>query len=120
MTPTALTITLKNKTTSSEVYAYIAGQALDKNNAFFLLKSDGKTPYFPKNPPAGTTCQPLDEDCGIPLGKPGTDTKVTIPRVAGGRINFSIDKRLIFLLNPGRNGPALVEPSVTNPGDPNI
>src|SRR3569833_143032 len=41
------------------------------------------------------------------------------PRVlvkAGGRIWFSRDAKLTFLLNPG---PALVEPSVLNPSDPN-
>jgi len=37
--------------------------------------------------------------------------------MAGGRIWFSIDQPLTFLVNPG---PALVEPSVTNPADPNI
>jgi hypothetical protein len=42
---------------------------------------------------------------------------VTIPHIAGGRIWFSVDAPLTFLLNPG---PALVEPSVTNYSDPNI
>jgi hypothetical protein len=37
--------------------------------------------------------------------------------VAGGRIWFSVDNTLTFFLNPG---PALVEPSVTNPSDVNI
>lgn len=41
---------------------------------------------------------------------------MTIPRTAGGRIWFSRDATLTFLLNPG---PALVEPSVTNTSDPN-
>lgn len=41
---------------------------------------------------------------------------MTIPRTAGGRIWFSQDATLTFLLNPG---PALVEPSVTNESDPN-
>ena len=43
--------------------------------------------------------------------------RITIPRVAGGRIWFSIGSPLTFLLNPG---PALVEPSVSNASDPNI
>jgi hypothetical protein len=41
---------------------------------------------------------------------------VRIPKIAGGRIWFSIGSKLTFLLNPG---PAVVEPSVTNPSDPN-
>lgn len=39
-----------------------------------------------------------------------------IPRLAGGRIWFSVGARLQFLLNPG---PGLVEPSVFNQADPN-
>lgn len=58
----------------------------------------------------------LQEDCAIPLGKPGNTTNITIPQIAGGRI-WIVDGKLTFLLNPG--GPALVEPSVLNPSDPN-
>jgi len=43
--------------------------------------------------------------------------KIAIPHIAGGRIWFSLGQPLTFRLNPG---PALVEPSVTNPSDPNI
>lgn len=58
----------------------------------------------------------LQEDCAIPLGAPGNTTTITIPQIAGGRI-WIVDGQLTFLLNPG--GPALVEPSVLNPSDPN-
>jgi len=47
---------------------------------------------------------------------------VTIPRIAGGRIWFSIDSPLTFLLNPGptpNDRPGLVEPSISNAADPN-
>jgi len=40
----------------------------------------------------------------------------TVPRIAGGRIWFSIGKPLQFFVNPG---PGLVEPSIFNPADPN-
>ena len=59
---------------------------------------------------------PLQEDCAIPLGKPGNTVHITIPQIAGGRI-WIAEGHLTFLLNPG--GPALVEPSVLNPSDPN-
>jgi hypothetical protein len=108
-------IALQNQTTSSTVYAYITGQALDNKNALFLLQSDGKTHYFPTSPPS--TGSPLTENCAIPLGAPGNTVTVTVPHLAGSRIWFSVDSTLTFLLNPG---PALVEPSVTNPSDPNI
>ena len=107
-------IALQNQTASSNVYAYITGQALDNNNALFLLQSDGKTYYYPTSP--SSTGSALSQDCAIPLGAPGNTTTVTVPHLAGSRIWFSVDGTLTFLLNPG---PALVEPSVTNPSDPN-
>jgi len=114
MAPT-LNIALKNTTSSSTVYAYITGLAINNGNALFLLRSDGQTPYYPTSP--SSTGSPLGVNCAIPLGAPGSTTNVVIPQIAGGRIWFSVDNPLVFLLNPG---PALVEPSVTNPSDPNI
>lgn len=107
-------IALQNQTSSSTVYAYITGQALDNNNALFLLQSDGKTYYYPTSP--SSVGSALGQNCAIPLGAPGNTTTVTVPHLAGSRIWFSVDGTLTFLLNPG---PALVEPSVTNPSDPN-
>jgi hypothetical protein len=112
--PNSLTIQLCNQTTSDQVYAYITGLAIQHNGARVLLKSNGRDLYFPTSPPA--ILQPLVEDCAIPLGAPGNTVTVQIPQMAGGRIWFSRDARLTFLLNPG---PALVEPSVLNPTDPN-
>lgn len=92
-----------------------AGQALNNNNALFLLRADGKTAYYPGSP--SSTGQPLGEDIAIRLGAPGSVTTVTVPQIAGGRIWFSQDAKLVFLLNPG---PGLVEPSIFNQSDPNI
>lgn len=110
-----LNIELQNRTNSHDVYAYITGQALDNGNHVCLIKADGRTPYYPESPPG--TITPLSENCSIRLGGQGSTTTVTIPHLAGGRIWFSIGKELTFYLNPG---PAIVEPSVTNPSDPNI
>ncbi|KAJ5550824.1 hypothetical protein N7461_005522 [Penicillium sp. DV-2018c] len=109
-----LNFALRNNTTSSQVYAYITGRALDNNGALFLLRSDGRTAYYPTSP--SNILSPLAYDCGIPLGRPGNTTTITIPHLAGARLWFSQDSRLTFFLNPG---PALVEPSVSNPSDPN-
>ncbi|KAI1608470.1 hypothetical protein EDD37DRAFT_174150 [Exophiala viscosa] len=109
-----LSVALQNQTTSSTVYAYITGQAMDNNNALFLLAADAKTPYYPTSPSA--TGSQLAQNCAIELGAPGNTVTATIPHIAGGRIWFSIGSPITFLLNPG---PALVEPSVTNPSDPN-
>ncbi|KAK7737754.1 hypothetical protein SLS53_006374 [Cytospora paraplurivora] len=113
-TDSTLSIALVNNTSSSTVYAYITGLASQDNNAVFLLESDGSTGYYPTSPSSTGTA--LSADCAIALGAPGSSKTVTIPQLSGGRIWFSKDATLTFLLNPG---PALVEPSVTNTSDPN-
>jgi chitodextrinase len=115
-TAATLAIDLQNNTGSNTVYAYVTGQAIDNGNAVFLLRADGQTPYYPTSPASAGS--PLQADCAIPLNPSGSSPRrITIPRVAGGRIWFSIDNTLTFRLNPG---PAIIEPSVTNLSDPNI
>ncbi len=115
-TATTLTVNLVNNTGSDTVYAYVTGLAIDNGNALMLLEADGQTPYYPSSPSAPGSA--LAADCSIPLNAPGGAAKpITIPHLAGARIWFSIGSPLTFTLNPG---PALIEPSVTNPSDPNI
>ncbi|KAH7134436.1 hypothetical protein EDB81DRAFT_903415 [Dactylonectria macrodidyma] len=111
--PQSLQIALKNSSNSDQIHAYITGIALQHNGQRCLLKQDGKSLYFPQQ--VSSIGSPLAEDCAIVLGPPGSTVTVTIPQMAGGRIWISQGK-LTFLLNPG---PALVEPSVLNPSDPN-
>ena len=113
-TPATLNISLVNRTNSGAVYAYITGLDLNRNNTPLFLQADGHTVYHPASPGAPQTL--LSADCAIALGGPGNTRNVTIPRIAGGRIWFSVDARLTFLINPG---PAIVEPSVSNPSDLN-
>lgn len=98
-----LNVVLQNKTTSNTVYAYITGQAINNSNALVLLQADGKSLYFPTSPSSNGS--PLAVDCGIRLGAPGSNTVVTIPQIAGGRIWFCVGGPLTFLLN---TGPGLV------------
>jgi hypothetical protein len=114
MTRELLHISLQNTTRSSTLYAHITGRAVDRNDALVMIQADGTTPYYPKSP--DTILSPLGMDCAIWLGPPGTSRTVTIPRIAGGRIWMCTDGPLHFMLNPG---PAMVEPSATNPSDPN-
>ncbi|CAG8962372.1 hypothetical protein HYFRA_00014173 [Hymenoscyphus fraxineus] len=116
MTPPTLQINLRNTSTAPQIYAYITGLSLVPStlNQRFLLQADGQTPYFPSSPSRNGVA--LAADCGIPLGGPGTERVVRIPWLAGGRVYFCYNERLTFLLNPG---PGLVEPSVSNPSDPN-
>lgn len=110
-----LEISFANTTSSNTVYAYVTGLQIDNNNKWYLLRADGKTVYNPTSPSA--TGAALAADCAIPLGNVGSSRSITIPHTAGGRIYLSINDKLSFFINPG---PALVEPSVTNPSDPNI
>jgi hypothetical protein len=111
----SLNIDIRNEISSDQVYAYVTGLAVDNGNRVCIIDSDGKTPYYPDSP--AHTCAPPSENCSILLGPKGSVTTITIPQLAGGRIWFSVAKELTFLVNPG---PAIVEPSVTNPSDPNI
>ncbi|GKT87976.1 glucanase A [Colletotrichum tofieldiae] len=106
MTRPMLDIALKNNTGSSNAFAHVTGLDLNRNNAVFLLQADGVTGYYPTSPRTSSS------RCSAP----GSTRKLTIPQIAGGRIWFSRDGPLKFLLNPG---PAVVEPSATNTADPN-
>jgi hypothetical protein len=115
-TATTVPFSIQNNTGSDTVYAFVTGQALDNNNALMLLEADGQTPYYPASPSSNGS--PLAVDCAIPLNASGASPiTITVPQLAGARLWFSIGTPITFLLNPG---PGLVEPSVTNPSDPNI
>lgn len=111
MTSQTLNIAVKNITTSNG-YVYVTGRT--EIGQLCLLQSDGKTLYFPSSPTATGT--PLIADCAIPY-QSGSTVTITIPRLSASRVWLSLGGKLTFLLNPG---PGLVEPSVTNPSDPNI
>ncbi|CAN8095248.1 unnamed protein product [Discula destructiva] len=111
--PDSLDIQLQNQTKSHRVWAYVTGIAIS-NGQRVLLKANGRDLYYPQQ--VSQIGTPLAEDCAIPLGPPGSTASVRIPQMAGGRVWFSCEQKLQFLLNPG---PALVEPSVLNPSDPN-
>jgi hypothetical protein len=115
-TASTVSFAIQNDTGSDTVYAFVTGLAIDNGNALMLLEADGQTPYYPSSPAGNGT--PLAVDCAIPLNAPGgSPVTITVPQLAGARLWLSIGSPLTFLLNPG---PALVEPSVTNPSDPNI
>jgi hypothetical protein len=108
---TTIDVVLKNNTNSPNLFAHITGQ---DGRGLVLLQADGRSLYHPGSP--GGTLQPLGADCAINVGGPGQSRTLTVPRIFGARVWFCKDRPLTFLLNPG---PALVEPSATNPADPN-
>ncbi|CAO2653954.1 Nn.00g106870.m01.CDS01 [Neocucurbitaria sp. VM-36] len=101
------TIHLRNSTNADNVHAYVTGTDIQRGH-LFLLRADGKTPYYPANPSSNGS--PLAHDCAIKLGAPGSTTSATIPHLENARIYFVIGK-LVFALNQGEGAPALVEPS---------
>ncbi|KAH9883569.1 glycoside hydrolase family 64 protein [Xylariomycetidae sp. FL2044] len=114
MTNPTTEIKLVNNTRSDNAWAYVTGLDLNANNVPLFLEADGKTVYRPDSP--AEPQQALQADPAISLGAPGATKTITIPQIAGGRLWFSIDSKLTFLLNPG---PSVVEPSVTNTADAN-
>jgi hypothetical protein len=115
-TAATVSFSIQNNTGFDTVYAFVTGQAISNGNALMLLEADGETPYYPASPSAAGS--PLAVDCAIPLNASGgAPVTVTVPQLAGARLWFSVGAPITFLLNPG---PGLVEPSVTNPSDPNI
>jgi hypothetical protein len=115
-TADTVSFSVQNNTGSDTVYAFVTGQAINNGNALMLLEADGQTPYYPASP--SSTGSPLAMDCAIPLNASGgSPVTITVPQLVGARLWFSVGTPITFLLNPG---PALVEPSVTNPSDPNI
>ena len=90
--PDSLQIALRNDSAADgggqqqqPLYAYITGLALREGGRRCFLRPDGRTLYFPANPPR--IGSPLAEDCAIPLGpRPGDVVTVTIPQIAGGRV----------------------------------
>ena len=112
-----LAVKIENNTTNNNVWCYVSGYDIDNMNKLLLIASDGKTKYYPPSPPQGTTNNPLPQDCAIKLAPAGQSTMLSLPHIGGCRVWFSTNDKLKFGLNPG---PALVEPSCTNPSDPNI
>ena len=109
--PDTLNILIQN-TTTGILYAFLSGKF---NDHLCIIQSDGRTQYYPQSP--GGTVQSLAADCAILIGPPGATKTLQIPHLSAARLYFSVDTPLQFFLNPG---PALVEPSVANPSDPNI
>ncbi|CAM1502821.1 Fc.00g075970.m01.CDS01 [Cosmosporella sp. VM-42] len=107
----SLQIVLKNNTDSPSLFAHITGR---DDTGIFMLSADGQTPYHPQSP--SKILQPLGADTAIGIGGPGATRTVRIPYIFGARIWFCQGRPLTFLLNPG---PAVVEPSATNPSDLN-
>ncbi|MGW7547173.1 beta-1,3-glucanase family protein [Streptomyces sp. NPDC054770] len=106
----SLPITLQNNSGSSPVYAYISGA--DSSGWPGFVTADG---VFHRLSNPATTLTPVP-DYAIALGASGTSTTLTVTDyLIGGRVWFSVGKKIQFFVNPG---PGLVQPGFTS-NDPN-
>ncbi|MHA6758395.1 beta-1,3-glucanase family protein [Streptacidiphilus sp. PAMC 29251] len=115
-TPSRLSVSLVNNSSSDTVYAYVLGLDLNQGNQWAFLQADGSTLYHPPSP--GAPGAALGADCAITLPARGAAARtISLPYLASGRVYFSVGRKLTFLVNPG---PGIAMPSVANPSDPNI
>ena len=106
----ALPLTLKNNSGGGTVYAYISGADTAGRPGF--VTADGRFQPL-ADPSAPVTPIP---DYAIPLGGPGAQVTVTLTdHLIGGRVWFSVGKKIQFFVNPG---PGLVQPGFAS-ADPN-
>ncbi|MET8998557.1 beta-1,3-glucanase family protein [Amycolatopsis sp. NPDC004169] len=106
----ALPLTLKNNSGSGTVYAYISGADTAGRPGF--VTADGRFQPL-ANPSAPVTPIP---DYAIPLSGAGAQVTVTLTDyLIGGRVWFSVGKKIQFFVNPG---PGLVQPGFAS-ADPN-
>ncbi|KAF7537457.1 hypothetical protein G7Z17_g12845 [Cylindrodendrum hubeiense] len=122
MTKHYLDIDVVNRTNASMLYVHVTGRRLQNEEPYrdlgpMMMKADGQTPHMLTSGGAIHTLVTVDH--GIRVGGPGARKRVRIPRLAGGRIYFSMGRPLKFYVNPSPDGPALVEPSSLNKGDVN-
>ncbi len=108
-----LPVSLANNSGSNTVYAYISGS--DTSGWPVFVTADGALHRLP-NP--SSTVTPI-ADYSIPLGASGSAaTRLNLSGfVIGGRVWFSIGKKLQFFVNPGAV-PGLVQPALVS-NDPN-
>ncbi|MFF7334718.1 beta-1,3-glucanase family protein [Streptomyces sp. NPDC008150] len=108
-----LPVSLANNSGSNTVYAYISGT--DSTGWPVFVSANGALNRLP-NPSSAVT--PI-ADYAIPLGASGSaPTKVNMAGyVIGGRVWFSIGKKLQFFVNPG-TVPGVVQPALVS-SDPN-
>lgn len=100
------------------INAYVTG--LDKSGQLVFLQSDG-TWYYPTADSSQSAPVEIPVNLAIPLGGQGSTTSISLPDyLSSGRIYFADgDLHFYTVWSTGTNGPGLVQPSSTNPEDPN-
>ncbi|HXH94197.1 MAG TPA: beta-1,3-glucanase family protein, partial [Thermoanaerobaculia bacterium] len=111
MSPGTFNLVIDNQTekySNNEVYIYVIGHNPNSNNVFAWLNASGTL----------TDAPPSSSPANLPLNASGTTT-FTVPYITSGRIWISLGAALIMPFNSD-NPPGQIQPSVSNPSDPNI
>ncbi|MEV4647787.1 glycoside hydrolase family 64 protein [Saccharopolyspora sp. NPDC049357] len=111
--PESMKFVLQNNS-GGPANAYIAGFSDAEKKAVFI-KADG-TPYFPEA--GGPEPAPIGDDVAIPVD--GT-VEVTVPRMYGARVYYSLNDTLEFQVVKGADGTtSVVHPNFVSSEDPNF
>ena len=98
------------------VNAYVTG--LDVNNNLVMLQSNGQ--FHHPTAGSGGIPQEIQANVAIPVGERGSQLQITIPGyISAARIWFAVGNLRFYTVMDGNGRPSLVEPSSSNPNDPN-
>ncbi|MCJ1324652.1 hypothetical protein MMC10_001314 [Thelotrema lepadinum] len=98
------------------VNAYVTG--LDVNGNLVMLQPNGQW-YYPPSTTASTP-QPITADVGLQIGGQGATLKIALPDyISAARLWFANGDLQFFVVSGANGKPSLVEPSSSNPDDPN-
>ena len=99
------------------INGYVTG--LDADGSLVFLQSDGSW-YYPTADSSETTPTEITADIAIPVAE-GATTDITLPSyISSGRIYFANgDLKFFTVYSSATGNPGLVQPSSTNPEDPN-
>ncbi|KAK4545662.1 hypothetical protein LTR36_002615 [Oleoguttula mirabilis] len=103
---------------AGSINAYVTG--LDPEGQLVFLQADG-TWFYPTADTSQSAPVEISANLAIALGGQGSTTSISLPDyISSGRIYFANgDLHFYTVWSTATNGPGLVQPSSTNPEDPN-
>ncbi|KAK5124837.1 hypothetical protein LTR08_005588 [Meristemomyces frigidus] len=103
---------------AGSINAYVTG--LDPDDQLVFLQPDG-TWFYPTSDASQSSPVEITANIAIAVGGEGSTTKISLPDyMSSGRIYFANgDLQFYTVWSSDTNGPGLVQPSSSNPDDPN-
>lgn len=100
---------------AGDINAYVTG--IDSDNNVVMLQPNGQWYTLSGS---YSTPQLITADVALPVGGQGSTYTINLPSfVSSARIWFACGSLKFYIVNDGEGNPSLVEPSSTNPQDPN-